>query len=216
MEDLNLLISKKGTELLTSLIGQEFISMEHAKLKGRDIVFEKIEIASSNGRYLIDNRVDWFDDYFSGPEDMPFLDFKELNNDDDPFKTWSNDSTETQTIKEKIVNVVIVQDDCDVYKGDVFCQHIKSSEGIIIVTEKSQYSFFKDNMWLDEHVVIAKDENNVLSKAESLKEHYDIFGYPFNGKCQRSVISLKEGTIKVVETAEEVGEVAEEDQAAVQ
>lgn len=211
MEDLNLLISKKGIELLMSLIGQEFISMKHEKSKGKDVVFEKIEIAASNGHYLIDNRVDWFDDYFSGPEDMPFLDFVELKESDNPFKTWPEDSTETRAVDERIEDILIVQDDCDVYKDDVFCQHIKSSEGIIFVVNKAQYGFFKDTMWLDECVVIIKDDKDALSKAESLKEHYDIFGYPFNGKCRRSVISLKEGTIKVVETAEEVGEVAEED-----
>lgn len=62
----------------------------------------------------------------------------------------------------------------------------KSSEGIIFVTDKTQYGFFKDNMWLDEHVVIIEDEENALSKVESLKEHYDISGYPYNGKCKRS------------------------------
>lgn len=210
MKNLDLTISKKGIELLTSLIEQDFISMKHEKLNDSDAVFEKIEIASSNGRYLIDNYVDWFDDYFSGPEDMPFLDFKELNENDEPFKTWSEDSTETQFINEKIKNILIIQDDCDVYKGDVYCQHIKSSEGIIIVTEKSHYGFFKDNVWLDEQVIIAKDETNVLNKAEGLKDHYDIFGHPFNGKCERSVISLKDGTVRQIETAEEVGEIVDE------
>ena len=82
MENLNLTISKKGIELLKNLIGHEFISMKHAKLNGRDIVFEKIEMVSSAGRYLIDNRADWFDDYFSGPEDMLFLDFLKLDKND--------------------------------------------------------------------------------------------------------------------------------------
>ena len=209
MENLNLTISKKGIESLTGLLGQEFISMKHANLEGRDIVFEKIEIITSSGRYLIDNSVDWFDGYFSGPEDMPFLDFVKLSNDDNPFKTWAKDSTETQLINERIEDILIVQDDCDVYKGNVYCQHIKSSEGIIFVTSKAQYSFFKDNMWLDEHVVIIKDKENVLSKAESLKEHYNIFGYPYNGKCKRSLISLKDGAIKTIDIIEEAGEIIE-------
>lgn len=210
MENLNLVISEKGIKLLTSLIGQNFVSMKHAKLKGRDIVFEKIEILSSSGRYLIDNRVDWFDNYFSGPEDMPFLNFVELNDNDNPFKTWSEDSTETQIINEKIEDIFIVQDDADIYKNDVYCQHIKSSEGIVFVTEKAQYGFFKDTMWLDEHVVIVKDKENVLSKAESLKEHYDIFGYPYNGKCKRSLISLKNKTTKEVDAVQEAGEIVKE------
>ncbi len=212
MENLNLTISEKGIELLTNLIGHEFTSMKHAKLKGRDVVFEKVEITSSNGRYLIDNRVDWFDDYFSGPEDMPFLDFLELNEGDNPFKTWSEGATETQIINERIEDILIVQDDGDVYKGDVYSQHIKSSEGIIFITDKAQYGFFKDTMWLDEHVVIIKDKNNALSKAESLKEHYDIFGFPFNGKCKRSLISLKDGTIKEVDSVEEAGEIVKEEE----
>lgn len=212
MEDLNLTISEKGIELLTNIIGQKFISMKHAKLNGRDIVFEKIEISTPIGRYLIDNSVDWFDDYFSGPEDMPFLDFMKLNKNDNPFKTWPDDSTETQIINERIEDILIVQDDADVYKGDVYCQHIKSSEGIIFVTDKAQYSFFKDNMWLDEHVMIVKDKENALSKAENLKEHYDIFGYPFNGKCKRSLISLKNKSVKEIDAVEEAGEIVKEEE----
>ena len=211
MENLNLTISKKGIKLLKNLIGHEFISMKHDKLNGRDIVFGKIEMVSSAGRYLIDNRADWFDDYFSGPEDMLFLDFLELNRNENPFKTWPEDSTETQIINERIEDVLIVQDDGDVYKKDVYCQHIKSSEGIIFVTDKAQYGFFKDTMWLDENVVIIKDENDVLSKAERLKEHYDIFGYPFHGKCKRSLISLRDGTTKEVDSVEEEGEIIKED-----
>lgn len=211
MKNLDITISKKGIELLSNLIGHQFISMKHEKTNGIDVVFEKIEIVSSNGRFLIENHVDWFDDYFSGPEDMPYLDFMELDEGDNPFKTWSEDSTEIQVVNEKIEDILIVQDDCDVYKGDIYCQHIKSSEGIIFATGKAQYGFFKDTMWLDESVVLINDENDVLSKAECLKEHYDIFGYPFNGKCKRSVISLKNGTVKEIETAEEIGEVVDED-----
>lgn len=211
MENLNLTISENGIELLTNLIGREFLSMKHEKLNGGNMVFEKIEISSSNGRYLIDNRADWFDDYFSGPEDMLFLDFIELNEGDNPFKTWSEDATETQVINERIKDILIVQDDGDVYKGDVYCQHIKSSEGIIFITDKAQYGFFKDTMWLDEHVVIIKDKDNAIGKAESLKEHYDIFGFPFNGKCKRSLISLKDGTIKEVDAVTEDGEIAKEE-----
>ncbi len=66
-------------------------------------------------------------------------------------------------------------------------------------------------MWLDEHVVIIKDKENALSKAESLKEHYDIFGYPFHGKCKRSIISLRDGTAKEVDSVEEEGEIVKED-----
>lgn len=75
MENLDLSISKDGIELLKSLIGQKLISFMHEKTDNA-IVFQKIEIFSSNGRYLIDNDVNWFDDYFSGPEDVPVLDFK--------------------------------------------------------------------------------------------------------------------------------------------
>ncbi len=207
MKDLDLSISKKGIETLANLIGQNFVSMKHAKLKGRNIVFEKIEISTSTNRYLIDNCVDWFDNYFSGPEDMLFLNFIELNEEDNPFITWSKDSTEIEIINERIEDILIVQDEADVYNDDVYCQHIKSSEGIIFVTDKAQYGFFKDTMWLDEHVVIIKDKENALSKAESLKEHYNIFGYPFSGKCKRSLISLKENSTKVLDTAEEEGEI---------
>ena len=66
-------------------------------------------------------------------------------------------------------------------------------------------------MWLDEDVAIIEDEENALSKAESLKEHYDIFEYPYNGKCKRSLISLKDGVTKEVDAAEEVGETAKEE-----
>ena len=47
------------------------------------------------------------------------------------------DSTEIQIIKEMIEDILIVQDGWDVYNGDFYCQHIKSSEGIIFVTDKT-------------------------------------------------------------------------------
>lgn len=210
MENLDLSISQRGIELLEALNKQQLISIKFEKTNS-NAVFQKVELKTSAGRYLIDNDVDWFDNYFSGPEDMPFLNFMKLNEDDDPFKTWSEDSTETQIINERIEDVLIVQDDADVYNGDVYCQHIKSSEGIIFVTDKAQYGFFKDTMWLDEHVVIIKDKENALSKAENLKEHYDIFGYPYHGKCKRSLISLKSKITKEIDAVEEAGEIIKEE-----
>lgn len=210
MKNLNVLISEQGIKLLKALIDKQLISLKHEKLGGSNIAYEKVEIDTSNGRYLIDNRVDWSDDYFSGPEDIPFLDFKRLSGSDKPFMNWPEDSTEMQIINEKIENILIVQDDCDIYRSNVYYQHMKSSEGIIIITDKAQYGFFKDNVYLDECVVVVKDEKNVLSKAESLKEHYDIFGYPFSGRCTRSLTSLKDGGTKEIDTAEEVGEITRE------
>lgn len=203
MENLDLSISKDGIELLKSLIGQKLISFMHEKTDNA-IVFQKIEIFSSNGRYLIDNDVNWFDDYFSGPEDVPVLDFKKMDDDENPFETWPENATTTQSVNESITNILVVQDDCDAYENGTFLQHLTSSEGIIFVTDKVQYGFFKDNMWLDEEVEIIIDEKDVLSKAEILKDHYKIFGYPFSGKCKRSIISLKDGVINVVDTAEEI------------
>ncbi len=205
MKRLNILISEREIELLKNLIGKQLISLRHEKVKANNIVYEKVEVVSSNGRYLIDNYVDWFDDYFSGPEDIPFLGFRELNQDEDPFKAWPENSIQTEAVGETIEDVLIVQDDGDIYKNDVYYCHMKSSEGIIIHTNKAQYGFFKDNIYLDECLVIAKDANDVLSKAESLKEHYDIFGYPFSGQCKRSLISLKSGAISEIATAEETG-----------
>lgn len=203
MENLDLSISKDGIELLKSLIGQKLISFMHEKTDNA-IVFQKIEIFSSNGRYLIDNDVNWFDDYFSGPEDVPVLDFKKMDDDENPFETWPENATTTQSVNESITNILVVQDDCDAYENGTFLQHLTSSEGIIFVTDKVQYGFFKDNMWLDEEVEIIIDEKDVLSKAEILKDHYKIFGYPFSGKCKRSIISLKDGVLNVVDTAEEI------------
>lgn len=203
MENLDLSISKKGIELLKSLIGQQFISFRHEKTN-TDNVFQLVEITVSNGRYLINNDVDWFDNYFSGVGDVPFLDFKELNTDEDPFKTWSNLATMTQLVNEKINDVLIIQDDGDIYENETFFQHMTSSEGIIFITEKTQYGFFKDNMYLDEEIAIIKSKKDALSKAEKLKDHYNIFGYPFSGKCKRSVLSLKDGTTTVVDAVEEV------------
>ncbi len=205
MNDLDLSISRKGIQLLKSLFNQQLVSFRFEITKS-NVVFEKIEIKTSTGRYLIDNDVDWFDDYFSGTGDIPFLDFKELTADENPFKTWPENATETHLINEKIENILIVQDDGDIYKDGIYFQHMTSSDGIIFVTNKAQYGFFKENMYLDEEVEFFKDEKDVLSKAKSLKEHYNIFGYPFSGKCNRSIISLKDGTIKKIDSAEEEGE----------
>lgn len=212
MENLDLSISKKGIELLKKMIGQKLISMEHSKLKGSNLIYEKVLLTTTSGNYLIDNYVDWFDNFFSGPEDIPFLDLKELNTADNPFSGWSENSTEIQLINERIEDVLIVQDDGDIYKDDIYYQHMTSSEGIIFITNKAQYGFFKENMYLDEEVEFFKDEKDVLSKAKSLKEHYDIFGYPFSGKCKRSLISLKNKSVKEIDTVEEAGEIVKEEE----
>ena len=75
MTDLNIMISENGMGLLKNLIGQEFISMRHEKSDNHHDVFRRVEIKTTNGRYLINNDVVDYDDYFGGPDELPRPDF---------------------------------------------------------------------------------------------------------------------------------------------
>lgn len=128
--------------------------------------FQKVELVVSNKHYLIDNDVDWFDDYFSWPEDIAFLDFKELDANENPFKNWPEVTTEIQLINERIDNILVINDESNIYKNGIYCKHMESSEGIIIVTDFSRYGFFK---------------NDVLAKAEKLGKHCKYAYYQSSG-----------------------------------
>lgn len=210
MKDLNLSISQEGIRLLKEMIGQELVSVRYAKFGSGNIVFQKVELTTPHGKYLIDNDVGWFEDFCSGPDDLPCLSFKKLPDGENPFARRSSEEIITDGIGEKITDILIIQDEATVFDGEKYLQKMESSGGIILVMDKAQYGFFKENMWLDEELVLYKGRN-AMDGIESLKDHFDIFGYPFRAKCKRVVLSLKDGTEREVERAEEIGERPEEE-----
>lgn len=210
MKDLNISISEKGTRLLKEIIGQNLISITHDKFNSDNSVDYAVAIATSKARYAIINDVEWFDDFCAGPNDLPFLDFKELGAEENPLGSRTDDELSTYIINEKIEDVLLVQDRAKVFEGKEYCQQMDSTEGIVIVTDRCQYGFFKENMWLDSEMMVWAGDD-VVSKIKSLKEHFDIFGQPFNAKCKRCIVSLMDGIEKEIETAEEIGEMVAEE-----
>lgn len=212
MKDLNLSISNKGIDLLKENIGKEFISMRHDKFfKNFNSVSYVIEIETSIGRFAIFNDIEWFDNFCAGPNDLPFLDFKKLKQNEDPLNYQSEAETSITFINETILNILLIQDKADVFENNKYIHQMNSTEGIIIVTNKKQYGFYKENMWLDSEMLIWEG-NNVVDKMEKLKDHFAIFGQPYNTKCKRYVISLKDGIEKEIEQANVVGEIPDEEE----
>lgn len=210
MKDLNISVSEKGTKLLKEIIGQNLISVKHDKFTKDNSIDYVAEITTSEYRYGIFNDVEWFDDFCAGSNDLLFLDFKKLDSKENPLSSRNEELLSTSFVNEKIEDVLLIQDQAKVFEGKTYCQQMDSTEGIIIVTEKCQYGFFKENMWLDSEMMVWVGDN-VIGKIKNLKDHFDIFGYPFNAKCTRFVVSLKDGTKKQIETAEEIGELPTEE-----
>ena len=129
---------------------------------------------------------------------------------ENPLSYASEDELLTEEVGEKIVDVQVIQDRADVLDGATHRQYMDTSEGIIIVTERSQYGFFKENIWFDETMYIWQGQN-VLDKIEGLQSHRDIFGYPYNAKVERFLLSLKTGVEQKLGEVEEHGVAGKEE-----
>lgn len=210
MKDLDLSISEKGKEDLKAIIGQENISFVYRREMTDNEAVYKIQIKTEKGNYLLTNSLDWFDNCFAGGDWLPHFDIEALRDDVNPFENSKESKLIVITLDVKVVDILLLRDTANVFKGDKHWQNIDSSEGIIFVTEKRQLGFFKDNMWLDEEINIHEGKN-VVEMAEGLKKHFDIFGWPFRAKCERFLVSLSDGDEKKLDTAEEIGEKIEEE-----
>ena len=210
MKDLDIRITKEGIALLKGLIGQEFISMKHEKMDEYHDVFGRVIIKTSNGRYLVNNHAEWFDEYFGGLDAIPHLNFQALKEGENPLGYANEEDLSTEEVGETIADVQIIRDRADVLDGTTHWQYMDTSEGIIIVTENAQYGFFKENIWFDETMLMYMD-GKVLSKIPDLQSHWDIFGYPYNAKVERFLLSLKTWVEQKLGEAEERGEAGKEE-----
>lgn len=71
-------------------------------------------------------------------------------------------------------------------------------------------AFFKDSIWFDETMYIWQGQN-VLDKIEDLQSHWNIFGYPYNAKVERFLVSLKTGVEQKLGEVEEHGVAGKEE-----
>lgn len=210
MKDLDIQITKDGIDLLKGLIGQEFVSMKHEKFRKDMSVFRRVELKITDGRYLINNDVYPYDDFVGMPDELPRLEFRRLKDEENPFSYRSEDKLSTETVKEKILDIRIITDRAETFDGEAHSQYMDASEGIIIITDKQQYGFFKETVWFDETIFIWEGEN-VIDHLEDLKAHWDIFAYPINAKVERFLLSLKTGVEQKLGEAEERGEAGKEE-----
>lgn len=129
MKDLDIRITKEGIALLKGLIGQEFISMKHEKMDEYHDVFGRVIIKTSNGRYLVNNHVEWFDEYFGGLDAIPHLNFQALKEGENPLGYANEEDLSTEEVGETIADVQIIRDRADVLDGTTHWQYMDTSEG---------------------------------------------------------------------------------------
>ena len=185
-EDMNNTIHGEQLALLREAIGKRLIDIEHEKPDGNEVL-QRIRFNVEGKWYTLDNKVDWFENYFAQPDSIPHMVFLRREEESE----W-NMEPERYPIGETITNVLLVNDHVDVLDGGEHYQNWDSTEAVVIETNNRQYGFFKGNTCLDETVLLGKG-HDVLSKLEPLKAHWDIFGKPFDAKVTRRLIPLKDG-----------------------
>lgn len=188
MKDMNNLLTDKERALLKSLLGEELVYVEHEK-PNMNSFFQRLRLHVESGSFTLDNKVDWFDNYFAQPECIPHFVFSKS---EDEMKI--NLKLEKFSIGETLKDVILIDDHLDVLKGDEKFQNWDSTEGVVFVTDVREYAYFKETSWGDELVDFFKG-HHTLSKAEPVDRHWQIFGQPFNAKAKRTVLSLFKGTI---------------------
>ncbi len=212
MKKLNNSITGEGLGHLKSIIGNEFISFSHRSLDMRyphsNVFFMRLGLVCSNGVFILDNRVDWEDDWFCSPDYTPHFVFNKVE-DEKQFPNYDGfnlEGMETFPINENVIDIILVHDDVLVYKSDEPYEEILSTEGVIFVTDKRQYAFYKDTTWLNE-ITLEYKGHAVLSKLENIKKHWDVFAKPYDGKIKRKLIYLASGKEEVIEEDTIIGDV---------
>ena len=198
MKNLELCLSQNEQALFKNLIGKKMISLKHEV--SINTIFYVIEIRISDGRYALYNDVKWVDDFYSGADDMPIFSFRRLGSDENPFETREANDLTTDVVEDTISDILLIQDQAEVYKNKAYVNAMKSTEGIVFITGSKQYGIFKDNMWLDEEMWLWEG-TNVITKMEPLAKHFAIFSEPYWARCQRTVTSLKDSTKKQIAEA---------------
>ena len=192
-------IKEKGLEYLKSLIGQEIYRFKLSSLVELPSVFKKVGIIASNGFFVLDNHVSWKENWFAMPDYIPHFVFQ---------KVKSEENTELKTkpitehidfpVNEKVKNIFLIEDDAKVIRWKRVIEKIYGTEGVIFITDKNQYGFFKDSVDRMEITNVLKGDE-LKTKIEPLKKHWNRFAKPFDGDCVRKLIDLKEGTTKILD-----------------
>lgn len=215
MKTLNNSITDNSLELIRSLLDEKLISYSHesfdSSLNPSNDFFMRLGLVCSNGCFVLDNRVDWEDDWFSSPDYTPHIVFNRIDNENQ-FTTYAGftlSEFDNYPVNERIVNIILVQDEILVLKDNKPYEIILSTEGVIIETEKKQYAFYKENTWLDETVLEYKG-HDVLSKLEDIKTHWNVFAKPFDGEITRKLLYLKNNEEKIISQAKIIGNVYDE------
>lgn len=192
-------IKGKGLEYLKSLIGQEIYRFKLSSLVELPSVFKKVGIIASNGCFVLDNHVSWKENWFALPDYIPHFVFQKV-------KSEENTELKTKPItehidfpaNEKVTNILLIEDDAKVIRWKRVIEKIYGTEGVIFITDKNQYGFFKDSVDMMEIINVLKGDE-LKTKIEPLKKHWNRFAKPFDGDCVRKLIDLKEGTTKILD-----------------
>lgn len=190
-------IKGKGLEYLKSLIGQEIYRFKFNYISDTSYVYGRVGIIASNGCFALDNYVSWKDNWFSMPDYIPHFLFKKFKNER-ATQYFPKSPDSAVSINEKVTNILLIEDDAKVIRWKRVIEKIYGTEGVIFITDKNQYGFFKDSVDRMEMVNILKGDE-LKTKAVPLKEHWNPFAKPFDGDCVRKLIDLKEGTTKILD-----------------
>ena len=215
MKTLNNAISGEGLEKLRSLLGNKLISYSHEPFDPRfqpaNDFLMRVGLTCSNGRFVLDNRVDWEDDWFCSPDYTPHLIFDKIDNQEQftTFSGFSLSKFENYPVNETILDIILVQDEILVSKNKAPHENITSTEGVVLVTDKRQYAFYKENTWLDETVLEFKG-HEVLSKIQPIEIHWNVFAKPYDGFITRKLIYLSANKEEVVSKALIIGNVVDD------
>ena len=212
MKTLSNSITGESLELLRSIIGKKLVSYSHepfdVRFEPSNDFFMRLGIACSNGAFILDNRVDWEDDWFCSPDYTPHMVFSKVK-DESEFPSYGGfniEGLEKYPVDEIVTDITLVQDEVLVYRSSLPYETVLSTEGVIFVTEKRQYGFYKENTWLNETVLELKGYD-VLSKLEGVKKHWDVFAKPYDGHIKRRIVHLLSNEEEATEEATIIGDV---------
>lgn len=190
-------IKEKGLEYLKSLIGQEIYRFKFNDISDTSYVYGRVGIIASNGSFALDNYVSWKDNWFSMPTYIPHFLFKKFKNER-ATQYFRESPDSAVSINEKVTNILLIEDDAKVIRWKRVIEKIYGTEGVIFITDKNQYGFFKDSVDRMEIINVLKGYE-LKTKIEPLKKHWNRFAKPFDGDCVRKLIDLKEGTTKILD-----------------
>ncbi|MDD7036815.1 MAG: hypothetical protein PUI77_02870 [Mollicutes bacterium] len=192
-------IKGKGLEYLKSLIGQEIYRFKLSSLVELPSVFKKVGIIASNGCFVLDNHVSWKENWFALPDYIPHFVFQKVKREENTeLKTKPITEHIDFPVNEKVTNILLIEDDAKVIRWKRVIEKIYGTEGVIFITDKNQYGFFKNSVDRMEIINVLKGDE-LKTKIEPLKKHWNRFAKPFDGDCVRKLIDLKEGTTKILD-----------------